>query len=97
MWGGIPKPKDYVHIDITFITMLEIVLKQDNFLTILMSIGTHCSLNRGMTAMIPITQHGTINLISRDKIKLLKIMLQHCKNCSNKHIWSSMINHIPLN
>jgi hypothetical protein len=46
---------------------------------------------------IHITQHGANNLISRGKLKLLKIMLLHCKNGSNKHIRSSMINHTPLN
>jgi len=49
------------------------------------------------STLIPITRHGTNSLISRGKLKLLKTMLRHCKNCSNKHISSSMINHTPLN
>jgi hypothetical protein len=38
MWGNIPTPMDHVHIAITLITVLEIVLQQDNFLTILTGI-----------------------------------------------------------
>jgi hypothetical protein len=89
-------PMDHVHIAIVLITMLEIVL--DNFLIILMSIWTHYSLDRGMTlTLIPITQHGGTSLISRGKLKLLKIMLHNFVNCTIRHIRSSMINHIPLN
>jgi hypothetical protein len=69
---------DHVHIAIVLITMLEIVLLPDNFLTILTSILTHNSLDRGMTlTLIPITRHGATSLISRGKLKLFKIMLHN--------------------
>jgi hypothetical protein len=91
-------PMDHVHIAIVLNTMLEIVLLLDNFLIILMSIWTHCSLDRGMTlTLIPITQHGATSLISRGKLKLLKIMLYKFMNSTIRHIRSLMGNHIPLN
>jgi len=83
---------DHVHIAIVLITILKIVLLQDTFLTILMSIWTHSSLNRGMIlTLIPITQHGVTSLIFRGKLKLLKIMLHNFMNYIIRHICSSMI------
>lgn len=83
---------NHVHIVIILIIMLKIVLLQDNFLTILMSIWTHSSLDRGMSlTMIPMTRHGVTSLISRGKLKLLKIMLHNFMNYTIRHIHSSMI------
>jgi hypothetical protein len=63
-----------------------------------MSIWTHSSLDRGMNlSMIPITRDGATSLISRSKLKLLKIMLYNFRNYTNRHIRSSIINHILLN
>jgi len=88
MWGGIPTPHRPCSYYYSPYHMLEIVLLLDNFLIILMSIGMTLTL-------IPITWHGATSLISRGKLKLLKIMLHNFMNCTIKHIPSSMINHIP--
>ena len=85
-------PMNHVHIVIILITMLEIVFQKDNFLTILMGIWTHRSLDRGTTAiLIPITWHGANSLISHCKLKLLKIMLHNFMNSTINHIRSSMV------
>jgi len=65
---------DHVHITIVLITMLKIVLLLDNILTILMSIWTHSSLDRRITlTLTPMTRDGATSLISRGKLKLLKL------------------------
>jgi hypothetical protein len=83
---------DHVHIAIVLITMLKVVVLQDNFLTILMSIWTHNYLDRGMTlTLTPMTRDGAISLISRGKLKLLKIMLHNFMTYTIRHIRNSMI------
>jgi hypothetical protein len=41
--------------------------------------------------VIPITQDGATSLISRGKLKILKIMLHNFMNYTIRHICSSMI------
>jgi hypothetical protein len=98
MWGGIPTahgPCSYFYSPYHHVKDCPTTGQFSNYSYEHMN--TLFSRPRNDLTPIPMTQDGATSLISRGKLKLLKILLHNFMNCTIRQIRNLMINHILLN